>query len=190
MTHGPQTPDPTRRRSPVWMRVVLFVSLALNLAILGLVGGAVSGTWRHDEDRPIRISRELGLGPYLMALEKDDRRAILKASRARKDSLREGRNAWRQAFAESLAVLRSDPFDAMRMADLLEIQNRQAISGWRLGQDILVARLGEMSPEARRAFADDLENGIRGRDWRKGEPPNGEGHRKGDRGEGPRSHAD
>ena len=47
MTDAPQTP-PTRGLRP-WLRWVLIASLALNLAVLGVMGGAA---WRfHSSDR-------------------------------------------------------------------------------------------------------------------------------------------
>jgi uncharacterized membrane protein len=157
---GPE-PRPKRR---FWLRALLFVSLALNLAVIGVVGGAMLGKSKRD-DAPARVSRELGLGPFLAAMEQADRQVLYKMTRERSGDLKAGRSQWRAAFDESFEVLRADPFDTSRMRALIAQQEQAATAGRRLGQDVLLEHLSTMTLEERRDFADRLEQAMRrGRD--------------------------
>ncbi|SFC70161.1 periplasmic heavy metal sensor [Tropicimonas isoalkanivorans] len=156
-TSPPSGPPAPRRR--IWMRVLLFASLALNLAVAGIVAGAMlKGV--HD-DQPERLSRELGLGPFLRALDDDKRQALREAAQARRGELAEGRQAWRAAFSETLDLLREETFDQERFESLVERQAEIAARGRALGQEELARQLAAMPVEARRAFADRLEQGLR-----------------------------
>ena len=79
MTQDPAAPAPSRRRTPGWVRITLFVSLALNLAVVGAVGGAFFKFQSRDErparDRPTPhgIARSDDLGTEAMSLVADQR---------------------------------------------------------------------------------------------------------------------
>ncbi len=157
MTEGtPKSGADRPARSRVGLRVILFVSLALNLAVVGLLVGAYLNMSRGD-DHPGRISRDLGLSPYLYVLDSEQRRELQKAAAARKGDLRSGRAEWKKAYAESLEVLRSEPFDVDRFRDLMNRQARLADDGRRIGQEVVVVQISEMTAEARAALADKLE---------------------------------
>jgi hypothetical protein len=56
--------------------------------------------------------------------------------------------------------LRADPFQPERVRALLKRQSAAAARGREIGQDLLVARLAEMSAAERAAFADRLERVV------------------------------
>lgn len=175
MTQAMPSPDTDARpRRRIWLRVLLFVSLAINLAVAGLVGGAVLNATRDGDARPARISRELGLGPYIFAMEADDRRALQEASRLRKGDLRQSRTNWQQAFHDSLEVLRAEPFDPDRFRELVVLQSDLAAEGRKIGQEILVVQVSRMSHDARARFADKLEQSAKF--GRRAPDPRGPGH--------------
>ncbi|SNS48649.1 periplasmic heavy metal sensor [Tropicimonas sediminicola] len=177
---NPATP-PKAPRSRVWLRVLLFVSLALNLAVAGVVLGTVLQVRKGDDTRPDRITRELGLGPFLFALDDENRKALRDASRNRDKDLAAGRAEWRDALSESITLLRQEPFDRERFLFLVQRQAEIAARGRMIGQEELSLRLAAMSPEERNAFADRLERTMRfGERSDKGRPGNGR-HMDGDR---------
>lgn len=138
------------RPSRIW-RVVLIVSLALNLAVLGLVGGAfVSG--KFGGDRPGRI--DFGLGPVARALTSDDRRAIGRA--LRQDRALRGYDFRAQMVAVT-AALRAEPYDGAMMQSLLEDQAARLGQVQARAQLAVLDRIAAMSPDDRRAFADRLD---------------------------------
>ena len=73
-----QTPDnlapdkSTSARTPLWLRIIFFLSLALNLLVAGLVIGHMLG---DGPDRRVPRVDRMG-GPMTFALSHEDRRAI------------------------------------------------------------------------------------------------------------------
>lgn len=178
MTQTPPTSGtPTRSSRRTWLRALLFVSLALNLAVIGIVGGTLLSRSERG-DRPESMSRELGLGPFLSAMEPGDRQAMYQATRARAAELTAGRSEWRAAFDASLEILRSDPFDVEAMEQQIARQEEAAAGARRLGRDALLDRLSAMSLEARRDFADHLEESLRRGRAGHGEPRKGQGQHR------------
>lgn len=140
--------------TPLWMRVLLLASLALNLLVAGvLVGDALTDGGPGHGPRPVALD----LGPLTRALDPADRRAVLDALQGR-DDLRPPSRAERAAFlAETLAAVRADPFDRARAeAALLEQSERvAAVEG--AVRAALLDRLAALPAEARDAYADRLE---------------------------------
>lgn len=153
------------KKGPRWMRLLLAVSLAINLLVAGLVLGAVlRAGGLHGAERaegPPPSLRSLGLTPFYMALDPEDRHKLRDEARARSGSFRESREALRARFAAMLAALKAEPFDAGALRDIAR-QQREAGMRWQaLGDDILMARIAAMSPAERAAYADRLEKSFR-----------------------------
>jgi uncharacterized membrane protein len=141
-----------------WLKPALIVSVALNLAVAGLVLGA----WLGDGPRR-GMPRDMSFGPFSEALSDQDRRELRKALMDRAGEFRSSRDAARAEFETLLAALRADPFDpdAMKSA-LAAIETRNA-ERLQLGRSLIETRLIQMSAEDRQAFADRLERGLRHR---------------------------
>jgi uncharacterized membrane protein len=152
----PPVGEPTGQAGPRWMKIALVVSVALNLAVAGLVLGAWLG------DGPQRgMPRDMSFGPFSEALSDADRRALRKDLMGRAGEFRSSRDAARAEFAALVDALRADPFDPAAMtAALTAIETRNA-ERLDLGRSLIEKRLIEMSPTERQAFADRLEKGLR-----------------------------
>ncbi|KQI72114.1 hypothetical protein AN191_08175 [Loktanella sp. 5RATIMAR09] len=138
---------PQARPGRLW-RVVLVLSLALNLAVIGVVvGSAASGRWGDGPPR----SFDLGLGPIARALEPQERRAIgrqLREDRSLRDfDLRDRVN-------RVVAALQADPFDPDVLRALLAEQNARMTAVQATAQEVVVEEIVAMTPERRRAFAE------------------------------------
>ena len=156
-TPAPPNPSPSASRG---VKIALALSLALNLAVAGLAVGAWLGGGHRD------MPRDLSFGPFSEALDTGDRRAIRRALLDRMGEFRNARAEARAEFETLLATLRAEPFDPAAMTSALAaIEDRNA-ERLELGRSLIETRLIEMTPEARRAFADRLERGLRrgGRD--------------------------
>jgi len=151
-----------------WLRIVLFASLALNLAVAGLVAGFFV---MHGDDRgrrgPPRVDR-MG-GPLTHALTREDRHAIGREIWQEYRKGRPSREAIRAEYAEVAAALRADPFDSARVAESLARQRDFALNRQELGNRLLLERLEAMTPAERAAFADRLEEGMERFDRRRRE---------------------
>lgn len=147
-------------------RILLAVSLALNLLVLGLLVGALlrGGLGGHPGDPRAPASlRALGATPFLLALDEADRDRLLADARGRGEDLRANRAALRDGVDAMVRTLRSEPFDAGTFRRLAADQRRAAAARQALGEDLLLARIEAMSPEARMAYADRLERIFRRR---------------------------
>ena len=140
--------------APLWMRVLLVVSLALNLLVAGVVVGHVVRDGDHGRGpRPV----EIALGPFARAMDAGDRRAILESLRGNPDLQPLSRDQRAAAFGEILATLRAEPFDRARAEAALSAQAQRVQGLERALQGALLDRLAALTADQRVAFADRLQ---------------------------------
>lgn len=144
---------------PTWIKIALAVSVALNLAVAGLAVGA------FVKDGPGRgMPHDLSFGPFSEALSGADRRALRMELKDRMPSFRETRAQARAEFTTLLDTLRASPFDATALQSALAAIETRTAGRLELGRSLIETRLLQMSEAERLAFAERLENGLRGRD--------------------------
>jgi len=142
-------PKPSKR-----FRILLGLSLALNLLVVGaVVGVIVKGS---PSNRGPSGVRETAL-PYVGAFELEDKRAMRQEMRARLPKRQETRAAMDAGYREFVEVVRSEPFDSTRATKVMEDQFERAGQFQRVGREVSIERISEMSPEKRAAYADRLE---------------------------------
>lgn len=137
-----------------WVKILLVVSLGLNLLVAGAVAGAFfsGGKWHHKG--PPRLET-LG-GPLTRALSDEDRRAIgMKIRQSYKDG-KFSRDRHREEFDGLIADLKAVPFDPAAVKARLERIQGLFHERLSLGQSLLIERLAEMDDAARAAYADRL----------------------------------
>ena len=151
----------TPRKKRPWGKIILFLSLALNLLIAGLVTGAIlGGPWDRGRNP---LLRDLGFGPFVQALPRADKRALTEALQREAGTFRENRAALRLQFEAFLAALRAVPFNADEARRLIVEQRGRIGDRQSLGQQILLERLTEMSDLERAAYAEKLGSLMRRR---------------------------
>ena len=94
MADAPSTPPASG--SGRWIRIALVISLAVNLLVLGVIGGAVFSGKRND-GRPAAQLNELGIGPYGRALTQEQRRDLRTTIRGNRAELRNTGRALRDS---------------------------------------------------------------------------------------------
>lgn len=144
-------------KSPRWMRVLLVCSLALNLAVAGLVAGAV---WRGA---PVarQVERAGVFGPLPEALTPERRAEFTEQVREASPEFRDNRRAVRQAFQGVLAAIRAEPFDRASLEAALAVQETALKGRQRLAVDVIVTQISDMDAAEREAFADRLQTMVR-----------------------------
>lgn len=153
-----QTPKPKTGMRP-WLKAVLFASLAVNLAVAGLVIGAALRFGSFDARHPPKL--DMVVGPYTHALSDRDKRAIGKALREEYRAAHPSRAQIRAEFISVLQALRSTPYDGAKVEAILTRQMQAGIERQELGQNMLIERLANMTDAERAAFADRLEEGLK-----------------------------
>ncbi|WP_299553348.1 periplasmic heavy metal sensor [uncultured Tateyamaria sp.] len=138
------------RRCPLWAKIVLGLSLAVNLGIVGLVGGiALRG-------EPLG-GKGPGMGyamPYVLALPHEDRRAVFGAVRDNRDL--PGRGARRAAYQDMVTLLKAGTFDDVAVAAVLERQSEGVAQVQKVARAVWLDRVAAMSGDERTVYADRL----------------------------------
>jgi uncharacterized membrane protein len=153
-----QFPDPAPKANRArWLRRALFVSVAVNLLVIGAVAGLVL-THGPRDDHIVRADRGAGFGMYVRALSAEDRAALREAYRAGRAEDGQGwRGAGRADQADLLAALRAEPFDPGAVAAVFDRHIARMSAGMARGRALMLARIEAMAAPERAAFADRLE---------------------------------
>ncbi|PTQ71270.1 periplasmic heavy metal sensor [Celeribacter persicus] len=157
-----RNPTPTATGKGVhWSRIVLVLSLALNVAILGIVGGALL-RWNAGMDRARTLqARDFGFGPFVGALESGDRRELGRAFAHSAGDPRAARQKVGAMFDAMISALKADDFDATGFEALLSEQQQEFARGQQIGARLVAQQIAEMSVEERKAYAARLEAMLR-----------------------------
>lgn len=137
-------------------RLWFFVSAALNILVLGAAIGFVAGGGGRDEAVDVAASqspRQL-MAALPPGARTEVRRGLVRAWVA----AREQRAALRAAQTEVANRMRAEPYDAEAVREALARQRAASDALVATFHDELAGRLGELSPEQRRAAADALVN--------------------------------
>lgn len=146
-----QKPVGMRRRT----KILLGVSLGLNMLVVGAAGGML-----FHNDGPDRF-RDAAYGPYTRALSHEDRKAIGVALRKEVGSFRQNQPKIRASYAALKTALTADVYDSELVHRLIIEQQALGMKRYKIGQRLLLARLDAMSQKDRRKFAEHL--GLRRR---------------------------
>lgn len=136
------------------VRIVLVVSLALNLAVAGLVVGSFA-SGRMGEGPP--RSFDLGIGAMARALTPEDRRQIGTQLRRARPM---GEFNPRGQVEQLIDALRADPFDPDALQAAVAEQAQRTALVQTAAQDVVVDHIAAMSDADRAAFADRLVNEL------------------------------
>ncbi|TVP72895.1 MAG: periplasmic heavy metal sensor [Rhodobacteraceae bacterium] len=150
-----ETDNPLRKRRFSWLKAALVVSVLLNLAGFAMLGAIAT---RAGEPGSV-------LRAAVSALPGETRRDLRRDTRA----------IWRDARLHGggmssqrdiIAALRAEEFDeALFSAALTQAQAHLVQIGTQMHQQ-LIAQVSTLSPEARQAYADALEDALKQRRWR------------------------
>ncbi|MEO0402865.1 MAG: periplasmic heavy metal sensor [Pseudomonadota bacterium] len=105
-----------QKRCPWWVKILLALSLALNLGIAGMVAGvAISGGPMGGQGPAVGYAM-----PYLVALPKEQRRAVFKT--VRNDKTLPDRRARRADYSDMMTALAAEPFERAAVEAILSRQ--------------------------------------------------------------------
>lgn len=146
-------------RLRLWLRLVLFASLALNLLVVGVIVGVIA-----SGGPPARGGLDRGdlVTPYTRAMTEAQRTELRRALRRGflRERLRHGGLPQAEDYRAAQEILMRDPFDRAALAQVLDRQADGARQRLALGQVVLLDFLDQMTPADRRAYADRLAQEI------------------------------
>ena len=151
--------EPTQGGMRTWVRIVLFVSLALNLLVIGLAAGMML---RGGIDRHPATTGPDAVRPYTRAFDDRQRDALRDAFRnaMQRDRNQRDRGLIISDYRTAVAALRAEPFDPDGFRAILSEQARRAEQRREIGQAVLSDFLADMSRDERLAYAARLEAAI------------------------------
>jgi len=149
-----------------WLRLLLVVSLALNLLVVGLIGGAVIMRGKWQQHHMARL--EMMGGPMTRALNRADRRAIGREMRESFGDRQAMHEEMRAGMESLIADIKAVPFDAAAVGQYMAKHHAQFSARLELGQALLLERLLQMDDGERAAYAERLQTAMKqgGRDRR------------------------
>ncbi|HET7409142.1 MAG TPA: periplasmic heavy metal sensor [Paracoccaceae bacterium] len=146
---------------PGWMKLLLILSLAANLAVAGvIIGHSVRG---GDEERrgPGRVI------DWIVGMVPEERRAFAREQFAGVPDRVEAARAERITHLPAVvAAMQAEPFDPAALDAALDTMFSRQNSGRTILRERLIALLGELAPAERAAFAEHFRERLESRDER------------------------
>ncbi|WP_159976891.1 periplasmic heavy metal sensor [Roseobacter cerasinus] len=149
----------TKSRVSRRIKIILGVSLGLNLAVLGLVGGTLL---RHGEGKLAGL-HGVALGgyglPYMIALPRQDRRVVVRSVRSSPEAL--DRVARRALYNDVLMALRRPELDLEALSVAVRRQAEASIIVQRRAQTAWLDVISDMPAKERVDYAAAIEEVLR-----------------------------
>lgn len=153
-----QNPSP---RTALWVKFLLGFSLALNLAVAGMVLGAfIRHDGLRDHGRGMPALRAFG-APYMLALPREERRAVIAGLRGRAGSDIPDRAGRRAMYGDVLEALRRSPFDVAALQTAVARQASTTIAVQQAAQQAWLDVIAGMTDAERHAYASQVEEVLR-----------------------------
>jgi uncharacterized membrane protein len=143
----------TKFKSRNLWKILFGISLALNLLIVGAIGGAML----RMSKGPMANHRASGL-LYMRALSFEDKKALRKELFRNKDSRKIIRAKEHSSYSSALKILKKDPFDRKAFEDLLDEQTKHSKSRQSSARVALVTQITRMTKEERLIYSERLED--------------------------------
>ena len=146
-------PRKPRRR----FRILLGLSLAFNLLVVGAIVGVVSHgpQGRFEPPNLRRVA-----APYVGAFDRETKRAMRDDMRARLPDPKKANRANTADYASFLVIVRSETFDAVRATKIMEAQHARVGNVQMVGRKLAIERISAMSRKDRIAYANRFEERL------------------------------
>ena len=166
MSEAAPTPAPAKRRVPRWLWIGFFVSVGLNLLVIGL---AVGAAWHFHVSREFRQhGAPRHFGAFLRHLPKERRKEFRALARRERPEFIKLREALRAARREAEELFGSEPFDREKFA-AAHSRLHEARARLRGARSTMFPEIAaEMTAEERQLFLEwNRRHHKRWRRWRK-----------------------
>ena len=142
----------TQTKTARWVKIVLAISLTLNLIVIGLAGGAAIKGRELRDGRPDPNSMSIMTRALPMRYQANVRREI----RDRFDEVRASRETMRGLRQELATALTAEPFDMAVIEDIFSRQHNILMGLAGAGQDIVIEQIQTMDADDRASYAENL----------------------------------
>ena len=128
------------------MKILLGVSLALNLLFVGLAGGAMwkFKSFMHHDNKAVFIA-----GKLVKGLPQDRQKVLLSGFDGLKDRLAKVRESHPVSWKTVMAVVAQEPFDSAAVRAALASLHDKRLARKRIIGDSFIKMMGQMTPKER-----------------------------------------
>lgn len=141
-----------KTKTATWVKIVLAISLALNLGIAGIIVGLA---FRGAHPPMPKFERERLSMPVLL-MPDEYRERFHTSIRERRSELREERGKLRQLRQKLISALQMEPFDISLVEAVLEEQRGLLTGLVKSGHDEVIRQIASMSEEDRAYYLENL----------------------------------
>lgn len=148
------------RGAPGWIKLLLIVSLSVNVAVVGLVAGTAAREEQGEffgskgENEPGLDRRQSRILQIVPNQRREEARAILLS---RQDEYMAAREAMSLAQMALVDAIRRDPFDPAALASALASRQAASARVWGIGYEQLAEIAARLSADERAELANRLE---------------------------------
>ena len=140
---------PQNKGTPRWIKIALIVSVAANLGIAGVIGGAAL---RAPEIHRNNLEAPDGVAMLARAMPAAHQRELREGLRDRRGGLRPDREALRSLRGRFVLALRAEPFDIDAVNNVFADQRAMLSKLTEAGHDSVIEQIGKMSPQDREKY--------------------------------------
>ena len=144
------TEAPGRRGCPGWMKLLLIVSLAANLAVAGLV---IGHAFRPNEERGGGRGPDRTIGWIVEMMPEERREFALNHFAGAREEIAAARANRGALLAAVVAAIRAEPFDPAGLDAALDALFDRRATGRSVVRERMVTLLAQLTPAERDAFA-------------------------------------
>ncbi|MEO1549458.1 MAG: periplasmic heavy metal sensor [Pseudomonadota bacterium] len=165
--------DPVAPKSTRVRRWGLFASLALNVALVGVIGGAV---YRDQAAPPqAQILRGDVLRPLFQSLSPEDQASVRRQLAQETTSFRVVRRDFRQANRQVLNALTASPFQEAQLASALDAHRGFLLKFGQASQTVILTQLRTLTDAERAQVAEAVRAHLNRRPKPQDRRPKGQG---------------
>ncbi len=148
--------EPSKTATPRWVKILLVVSLGVNLLIAGAV---ISLSLKPPPRRPPSPDAVAFLS---FALPKEHRDALRQQLVSRRAELRANRAALAGMRRQMITALEAEPFDITAVEKILQRQRERFLALGELAHSALLERIAMLTPAERAAYVNSLKKREQG----------------------------
>ena len=135
--------------TPRWMKITLVVSIAINLGIAGVIGGAAL---RAPETQRNNLEAPEGIAMLARAMPATHQRELREELRDRRGDLRPDREELRHLRDRFVVALRAEPFDIDAVNEVFADQRDMLSKLTAAGHDSVIEQIEKMSLRDREMY--------------------------------------
>lgn len=140
---------PQAKGTPRWIKIALIVSVAVNLGVAGVIGGAAL---RAPEIQRNNLEAPEGVAMLARAMPPEHQRELRQNLRERRSDLRPDREELRNLRDRFIVALRAEPFDIDAVNAVFADQRAMLSKLTAAGHTSVIEQIEKMSPRDRERY--------------------------------------